>query len=145
MPAYCAGFRKGVKSCAACRFSAMLRRVSTLLIQTRKGRGLSLDAVALEVGTDPTNLSRVERGDQIPKRELARALFEFYGGVVPLGAIYDPQYTPVEAPASSREGALRTAVADLSEKLRRSTATTTRALNAWRKTRQQLQRARRRS
>lgn len=65
---------------------------STLLIQTRKSRGLSLDKVATDVGTDPTNLSRVEKGQQVPKRELARALFDFYGGAVPLGAIYDPEY-----------------------------------------------------
>lgn len=67
-------------------------RAMSLLQQTRKSRGLSLDAVAHEVGTDPTNLSRVEKGTQIPKRELARALFSFYGGAVPLGAIYDPQF-----------------------------------------------------
>lgn len=65
---------------------------STLLTQTRKSRGLSLDQVAGEVRTDPTNLSRVEKGHQMPKRELARALFDFYGGAVPLGAIYDPEY-----------------------------------------------------
>lgn len=65
---------------------------STLLTQTRKSRGLSLDKVAAEVGTDPTNLSRVEKGQQMPKRELARSLFQFYGGAVPLGAIYDPEY-----------------------------------------------------
>lgn len=64
----------------------------SLLQQTRKSRGLSLDIVAREVGTDPTNLSRVEKGSQIPKRELARSLFEFYGGAVPLGAIYDPEF-----------------------------------------------------
>jgi len=65
---------------------------STLLTQTRKSRGLSLDQVASEVQTDPTNLSRVEKGSQMPKRELARKLFEFYAGAVPLGAIYDPEY-----------------------------------------------------
>lgn len=64
----------------------------TLLIQTRKSRGLSLDTVAQKVGTDPTNLSRVEKGQQVPKRELARELFKFYDGAVPLGAIYDPEH-----------------------------------------------------
>lgn len=62
------------------------------MTQTRKSRGLSLDAVARAVNTDPTNLSRVEKGQQMPKRELARALFRFFGGVVPLGAIYDPEF-----------------------------------------------------
>ncbi len=64
----------------------------SLLTQTRKSRGLSLEVVAAEVGTDPTNLSRVEKGAQVPKRDLARSLFKFYGGVVPLGAIYDPEF-----------------------------------------------------
>jgi transcriptional regulator with XRE-family HTH domain len=64
----------------------------SLLTQTRKSRGLSLEVVAAAVGTDPTNLSRVEKGQQIPKRELARALFSYYDQVVPLGAIYDPEY-----------------------------------------------------
>lgn len=67
--------------------------MSSLLTQTRKSRGLSLDEVAATVKTDPTNLSRVEKGTQIPKRDLARRLFMFYGGVVPLGAIYDPEFT----------------------------------------------------
>lgn len=67
------------------------------MTQTRNSRGLSLEKVAAAVGTDQTNLSRVERGAQIPRRELARALFEFYCGVIPLAAIYDPEYDPVEA------------------------------------------------
>lgn len=64
----------------------------SLLTQTRKSRGLSLEVVAAAVGTDPTNLSRVEKGQQVPKRELARALFGYYDKVVPLGAIYDPEF-----------------------------------------------------
>jgi ribosome-binding protein aMBF1 (putative translation factor) len=64
----------------------------TLMTQTRKSRGLSLEVVAAKVKTDPTNLSRVEKGQQMPKRELARALFRFYGGSVPLSAIYDPEF-----------------------------------------------------
>lgn len=74
----------------------------SLLTQTRKSRGLSLDTVAHAVGTDPTNLSRVEKGAQIPKRELARALFEYYDGVVPLGAIYDPEYESPRPRAAAR-------------------------------------------
>lgn len=69
-----------------------LARVPKLMTQTRKSRGLSLDVVAKACGTDPTNLSRVEKGVQTPKRDLARALFNYYGGVVPLGSIYDPDF-----------------------------------------------------
>lgn len=64
----------------------------SLITQMRKSRGLPLDQVAKAVGTDPTNLSRVEKGTQVPKRDLARALFRFYDGRVPLGAIYDPEF-----------------------------------------------------
>lgn len=63
-----------------------------LLAQTRKSRGLSLDHVAAKVTIDPTNLSRIEKGQQTPKREVARGLYNFYGGAVPLGAIYDPEF-----------------------------------------------------
>lgn len=69
-----------------------IRPVPSLLTQTRKSRGLSLDQVAAAVKTDPTNLSRVEKGTQIPKRDLARRLFLFYGRVVPLGVIFDPEF-----------------------------------------------------
>jgi transcriptional regulator with XRE-family HTH domain len=64
----------------------------TLLTQIRKSRGLSLDDVAGKVGTTAGTLSRVERGEQTPKKELARALHEFFGGAVPLGAVYDAAY-----------------------------------------------------
>lgn len=66
--------------------------VDTLLTTMRKSRGLSLKDLADVVGTDRTNLSRVERGVQIPNRPLARALFKFYDGAVPLGAVYDPEF-----------------------------------------------------
>lgn len=84
--------------------AGMAKQKATLLTQTRKSRGLSLDQVAGCVGTDPTNLSRVEKGAQVPKRELARSLFEFYEGAVPLGAIYDPQYLPPADAARAARG-----------------------------------------
>jgi transcriptional regulator with XRE-family HTH domain len=64
----------------------------SLMTQMRKARKLSLEQVAESVGTDQANLSRVEKGRQVPKRPLARALWEFYGGRVPLAAIYDPEF-----------------------------------------------------
>lgn len=62
----------------------------SLMTQIRKSRGLSLAAVAEAVGTDAGNLSRIEKGAQPPKREMARRIFDFYGGAVPLAAIHDP-------------------------------------------------------
>lgn len=69
------------------------------MTQTRKSRGMSLEQVAKRVGTDQANLSRVEKGRQVPKRELARRIFQFYGGSVPLAAIYDPEYHRHQAAA----------------------------------------------
>jgi len=71
--------------------------MASLLTQTRKSRGLSLAQVAVVVGTDPTNLLRVEKGEQVPKRALARKLYAFYGGAVELGAIYDPEFSADQA------------------------------------------------
>ncbi len=69
----------------------------SLMTQIRKSRGLSLAVVAEKVGTDAGNLSRVEKGEQVPKRELARSLHRFYGGAVPLASIYDPTYPDAAA------------------------------------------------
>jgi len=74
-------------------------RTDFLMAKIRKSRGLSLEAVAAVVGTDQGNLSRVEKGMQIPKRELARSLYEYYRNTrtdrerrLPLAAIYDPEF-----------------------------------------------------
>jgi transcriptional regulator with XRE-family HTH domain len=64
----------------------------SLLKQTRKSRGLSLETVAAAVGTDKSNLRRVEEGLQVPQQVLARNLFKYYGGAVPLASIYDPKF-----------------------------------------------------
>lgn len=74
----------------------------SLLQQTRKSRGKSLDEVAAAVGTDPTNLSRVEKGAQLPRSELALALYAYYGGTVPLSAIYFPHDAPACCPMCDR-------------------------------------------
>ncbi len=62
--------------------------------QARADRGLTLRDVADVVGTDPGNLSRIERGEQSPGLELARSLSEFYE--LPVEQIL----YPVEAPAA---------------------------------------------
>ena len=76
-----------------CKIAGMAEpRTDYLMTQLRKSRGLSLEKVAAVVGTDQANLSRVEKGQQVPKRDLARALFRYYDGAVPLSAIYDPEF-----------------------------------------------------
>lgn len=68
----------------------------SLMTQIRESRGESLAIVAAKVDTTAGNLSRVERGEQPPKRQLARALYHYYGGAVPLGLCYDPMFTDKE-------------------------------------------------
>jgi hypothetical protein len=64
----------------------------TRLRVERKRRGLSIAAVANAIGYEPSNLSRVELGRQIPPRDVARKLHRFYHGRIPLGDIYDPLF-----------------------------------------------------
>ena len=66
--------------------------MQTRLRAERIARGLRQKDVAKACGTNPANLLRVEQGKQVPKPPLARALFEYYGGSIPIGAIYDPVY-----------------------------------------------------
>lgn len=71
----------------------------TLLTKKRKALGLTVAQVAEAVGTDQANLWRIEKGEQTPKRDLARKLHAFYGGALDIGAIYDPTYKPKRAAA----------------------------------------------
>jgi transcriptional regulator with XRE-family HTH domain len=48
------------------------------LKQARLSRGLTLEQVASAVDIDTGNLSRIERGLQIPSKELAEALVKYY-------------------------------------------------------------------
>lgn len=72
--------------------------VDSKLTVLRKSRGLSLTDVAEVVGTDRTNLSRIERGQQLPNRTIARALYRLYDGAISLGEIYDPEFSEQLAP-----------------------------------------------
>lgn len=65
---------------------------STRLKAERLARGFKQKDVADHLGTNPANLLRIESGNQTPKRELARELYDFYDGAVPLGACYDPRF-----------------------------------------------------
>ena len=62
------------------------------LRQARRDSGLTAQAAAQAAGCDRATLYRIEGGENLPSRDLARSLFELYGGAVPLGAIYDPDF-----------------------------------------------------
>ncbi|HEX7039509.1 MAG TPA: helix-turn-helix transcriptional regulator [Trueperaceae bacterium] len=69
----------------------MAKKTMTLR-EARLARKETLVEVAEAVGTDVSNLSRIERGAQLPSRDLARKLFEHFDGAVELGLIYDPEH-----------------------------------------------------
>lgn len=60
--------------------------LGTLLKKKRLERGLTLEAVALEAGTDPGNLSRIERDAQQPSASLLRKLAHALG--TPVSGLY---------------------------------------------------------
>lgn len=64
----------------------------TRMREERKRLGYSVKHVADAVGYDPSNLSRLELGYHTPPRDVARRIYGFYRGRVPLGEIYDPLF-----------------------------------------------------
>ncbi len=66
--------------------------MDTPLKTAREKRKLSVTALCKKLGTHPQNYYRIERGEQVPKRELARDIHKFFGGRVSLSEIYDPEY-----------------------------------------------------
>lgn len=73
----------------------------------RERRRLTLKQVADAVAMDPGNLSRVERGEQVPSKELLAALVKFFGNLVTeLQIIYperfDSETVKVEQAAQDR-------------------------------------------
>jgi transcriptional regulator with XRE-family HTH domain len=61
------------------------------LKQARLKRELTLQQVANEVGIDTGNLSRIERGHQIPSKELAEKLVKFFDNEVTETQIIYPE------------------------------------------------------
>lgn len=71
--------------------------MDSLLKQHRQQTGKALAAVAREIEVNRSTLHRIECGDVAPTRRVARALFDYYGGAVPLAHIYDPEYAVRES------------------------------------------------
>lgn len=61
------------------------------LKKARLKRELTLQQVSSAVGTDTGNLSRIERGIQIPSKELAEALVKYYDNEVTETQIIYPE------------------------------------------------------
>lgn len=66
--------------------------MDTPLKLAREKLKLSVTDLCKDLGTHPQNYYRIERGEQSPKRELARIIFEYFNGSVSLAEIYDPEY-----------------------------------------------------
>lgn len=65
----------------------LLRMTNLSLKEARKQRAITLAALAEAVGTDVGNMSRIERGQQMPGRELAARLHAYFDGAVDWPAI----------------------------------------------------------
>lgn len=66
--------------------------MDTPLKTAREKRKLSVTELCKQLGTHPQNYYRIERGEQVPKRDLARDIHRFFRGSVSLSEIYDPEY-----------------------------------------------------
>lgn len=64
--------------------------------EAREALGLSIRAVAAELGMSHQTLARLERGENTPHRQQARDLYEYYERRVPICAIYDPDFLDEE-------------------------------------------------
>lgn len=64
------------------------------LKEARIESGRTASEVAHLAGVSRASLYRIEAGDQLPGREVARKLFELYRGQVDLLEIYDPEFAP---------------------------------------------------
>ncbi len=58
----------------------------------RLEEGITLDELASRTGISMAGLSLIERGKRTPSKATARALYQYFGGAVSLGAIYDPEF-----------------------------------------------------
>ncbi|WMD23328.1 helix-turn-helix transcriptional regulator [Achromobacter seleniivolatilans] len=71
--------------------------MTTPLRLAREKRGLTIQQVANSVGIDPGNLSRIERGLQVPSKDLAEKLsLVFDGDVSETQIIYPERFVPTD-------------------------------------------------
>ena len=65
--------------------------MTTPLRRAREQRGETIQQVAAAVGVDSGNLSRIERGVQVPGRELTEKLAKYFGNEVTETQIIYPE------------------------------------------------------
>lgn len=72
--------------------------MTTPLRMAREQRRLTIQQVATSVGIDPGNLSRIERGKQVPSKDLAEKLCQVFGGeVTETQIIYPERFVQADA------------------------------------------------
>lgn len=71
--------------------NSWIELMTTPLRTAREKRGLTIQQVATSVGIDPGNLSRIERGKQVPSKDLAEKLSQVFGGQVSETQIIYPE------------------------------------------------------
>ena len=76
--------------------------MTTPLRQARERRNLTIQQVAAAVGIDSGNLSRIERGLQVPSKELTEKLAKYFGGeITELQIIYPERFAAGEESTGS--------------------------------------------
>lgn len=70
----------------------MMAFMSTPIREARILRNLAVVELAEAVGTSASNMSRVERGHHPPPRDLARRIYAFFEGELPIIDILDPTF-----------------------------------------------------
>ena len=58
----------------------------------RISQGMAIKDLANVVGIDERTMSRIEKGQSVPRHEVARKLFSHFGGEIDIAAIYDPAF-----------------------------------------------------
>jgi transcriptional regulator with XRE-family HTH domain len=71
--------------------------MNTPLRQVRERRNLTIQQVAAAVGIDSGNLSRIERGIQVPSKDLTEKLSQYFDNEVTETQIIYPERFAVEA------------------------------------------------
>ncbi len=65
--------------------------MTTPLRQAREQRNLTIQQVAAAVGIDSGNLSRIERGIQVPSKDMTEKLAQYFNGEVTETQIIYPE------------------------------------------------------